>query len=79
MEPERRLEGRNGSGRLRPPLKSDPPVHNLLRAKNGLDNRDTFKFSKKACGQMNLSRFYAIAQIEYFRNFIFKRHFPIHK
>jgi hypothetical protein len=28
---------------------------------------------------MNLSRFYAITQIEYCRNFIFKRHFPIHK
>lgn len=28
---------------------------------------------------MNLSRFYAIAQIEYCRNFIFKRNFPIHK
>ena len=28
---------------------------------------------------MNLSRFYAINQIEYCRNFIFKRHFPIHK
>jgi hypothetical protein len=28
---------------------------------------------------MNLSRFYAIGQIEYCRNFIFKRHFPIHK
>jgi len=28
---------------------------------------------------MNLSRFYALAQIEYCRNFIFKRHFPIHK
>lgn len=28
---------------------------------------------------MNLSRFYAIAQIEYCRNFVFKRHFPIHK
>ncbi|MCW5982737.1 MAG: hypothetical protein KIT09_31905 [Bryobacteraceae bacterium] len=26
-----------------------------------------------------MSRFYAIAQIEYCRNFIFKRHFPIHK
>jgi hypothetical protein len=37
------------------------------------------KFSKKQRGQMNLSRFYAIAQIEYCRNFIFKRHFPIHK
>jgi hypothetical protein len=34
------------------------------------------KFSKKERGQMNLSRFYAIAQVEYFRNFIFKRHFP---
>jgi hypothetical protein len=37
------------------------------------------KFSKKERTQMNLSRFYAIAQIEYCRNFIFKRHFPIHK
>jgi len=37
------------------------------------------KFSKKERGQMNLSRFYAIAPIEYCRNFIFKRHFPIHK
>ena len=37
------------------------------------------KFSKKERRQMNLSRFYAIAQIEYCRNFIFKRHFPIHK
>ena len=37
------------------------------------------KFSKKERDQINLSRFYAIAQIEYCRNFIFKRHFPIHK
>jgi hypothetical protein len=37
------------------------------------------KFSKKERDQMTLSRFYAIAQIEYCRNFIFKRHFPIHK
>lgn len=37
------------------------------------------KFSAKERQQMNLSRFYAIAQIEYCRNFIFKRHFPIHK
>jgi len=36
------------------------------------------KFSKKERGQMNLPRFYAISQIEYCRNFIFKRHFPIH-
>jgi hypothetical protein len=28
---------------------------------------------------MNLSRFYAIARIEYCRNFIFKRHIPIHE
>ena len=28
---------------------------------------------------MNLHRFYAVNQIEYCRNFIFKRHFPIHK
>jgi len=37
------------------------------------------KFSKKERSQITLSRFYAIAQIEYCRNFIFKRHFPIHK
>src|SRR5205814_6855763 len=37
------------------------------------------KFSKKERAQMNLSRFYALAQIEYCRNFIFKRHFPIHR
>jgi len=37
------------------------------------------KFSKRERQKMNLSRFYAIAQIEYCRNFIFKRHFPIHK
>ena len=37
------------------------------------------KFSPKERKQINLSRFYAIAQIEYCRNFIFKRHFPIHK
>ena len=37
------------------------------------------KFSKKERGQMNLSRFYALSQIEYCRNFIFKRHFPIHQ
>ena len=37
------------------------------------------KFSAKERNRLNLSRFYAIAQIEYCRNFIFKRHFPIHK
>jgi hypothetical protein len=37
------------------------------------------KFSKKERAAMNLSRFYAIHQVEYCRNFIFKRHFPIHK
>jgi len=37
------------------------------------------KFSKKERARMNLTRFYAIAQIEYCRNFIFKHHFPIHK
>jgi hypothetical protein len=37
------------------------------------------KFSKKEREAMNLSRFYAVHQIEYCRNFIFKRHFPIHK
>jgi len=28
---------------------------------------------------MNLGRFYALSQVEYSRNFIFKRNFPIHK
>lgn len=37
------------------------------------------KFSKRERSQMNLSRFYAIAQVEYCRNFIFRRHFAIHK
>src|SRR5436309_6191719 len=37
------------------------------------------KFSKKERREMNLRRFYAVSQIEYCRNFIFKRHFPIHK
>lgn len=37
------------------------------------------KFSPKERQQIHLSRFYAIAQIEYCRNFIFKRNFPIHK
>ncbi len=37
------------------------------------------KFSKKERAQLNLSRLYAISQIEYCRNFIFRRHFPIHK
>src|SRR5438094_1163016 len=37
------------------------------------------KFSAKERKQLNLSRFYTIAQIEYCRNFIFKRNFPIHK
>ena len=37
------------------------------------------KFSHKERAAMNLSRFYAVHQIEYCRNFIFKRHFSIHK
>src|SRR5215831_12977015 len=37
------------------------------------------KFSNKERKKINLSRFYSISQIEYCRNFIFKRHFPIHK
>jgi hypothetical protein len=37
------------------------------------------KFSVEERKQMNLRRFYAISQIEYCRNFIFKRRFPIHK
>jgi hypothetical protein len=37
------------------------------------------KFSKRERAAMNLRGFYAIHQIGYCRNFIFKRHFPIHK
>jgi hypothetical protein len=37
------------------------------------------KFSKRERSQMNRSRFYAIAQVEYCRNFIFRPHFRIHK
>jgi hypothetical protein len=37
------------------------------------------KFSKREQGAMNLHRFYAVNQIEYCRNFIFKRNFPIHR
>ena len=37
------------------------------------------KFSAKERKQVNLRRFYAISQIEYCRNFIFKRNFPIHR
>jgi len=35
--------------------------------------------SVKERKRVKLSRFYAISQIEYCRNFIFKRNFPIHK
>lgn len=37
------------------------------------------KFSDKDRQAVNLRRAYSINQIEYCRNFIFKRHFPIHK
>jgi hypothetical protein len=37
------------------------------------------KFSERERKKINLSRFYSISQIEYCRNFIFKRNFPIHK
>jgi hypothetical protein len=36
-------------------------------------------FSKKERSQIKLPRFCALAQVEYSRNFGFKRHFPIHK
>jgi hypothetical protein len=37
------------------------------------------KLSKRERRAMNLSRFYALTQVEYCRNFIFKRNFPIRK
>jgi hypothetical protein len=36
------------------------------------------KFSKKERAAINLNRQFSIQQVEYCRNFIFKRHFPIH-
>ena len=37
------------------------------------------KFSKKERAAINLNRQFSIQQVEYCRNFIFKRHFPIHQ
>src|SRR6201984_706819 len=37
------------------------------------------RFSAKERKKITLSRFYSISQIEYCRNFIFKKNFPIHK
>ena len=37
------------------------------------------KFSNKERERISLRRFYAINQIEYCRNFVFKRNFPIHR
>jgi hypothetical protein len=37
------------------------------------------KFSRRERTAMNLGRFYALSQVEYCRNFIFKRTFPIRK
>lgn len=37
------------------------------------------KFSVRERAAVSCSHFYSIAQIEYCRNFIFKRHLPIHK
>ena len=37
------------------------------------------KFSKKDRPAINLSRYYSLQQVEYCRNLIFRRNFPIHK
>jgi hypothetical protein len=37
------------------------------------------KFSRPERRAMNLERSYAVSQVEYCRNFIFRNHFPIHK
>jgi hypothetical protein len=37
------------------------------------------KFSRRERAAANLRRFYAVRQVEYCRNFIFRRHFPIHR
>ena len=68
---------RAGSAALQPPPTIQPEI-----IRKRLDYWTLIlgpKFSTKERKQLNLSRFYAIAQIEYCRNFIFKRNFPIHK
>ena len=37
------------------------------------------KFSKKDRAAITLRRAYSLNQVEYCRNFVFRRHFPIHK
>ena len=37
------------------------------------------KLSRRERAALNLRRFYAVRQVEYCRNFVFKRHFPIHR
>jgi hypothetical protein len=37
------------------------------------------KFSKKDRHAINLGRYYSLQQVEYYRNLIFRRNFPIHK
>ena len=37
------------------------------------------KFSRRERAAMNLRRFLAVRQVEYCRNFVFRRHFPIHR
>jgi hypothetical protein len=34
-----------GAASAAPNLKSDPPIHNLLRPKNGLDNGGHFRYA----------------------------------
>ena len=50
MRPERRLKGRNGWGSSGCPNKSDPPVHNLLQTKIGLDKGGHFTVHSRADG-----------------------------
>src|SRR6202023_2261301 len=71
--PRRRRRRRAASRRRQTQPANHPPTARLLDLILGP------KFSVKERKQLNLSRFYAIAQIEYCRNFIFKRNFPIHK
>ena len=66
---------RSLAGRRRPAQCRDHP-----QATRVLDpDARTEVFQAASERQMNLQRFYAIAQVEYCRNFIFKRHFPIRK
>src|SRR5260370_21383036 len=63
------MEGGGGGGAWQPPQKkSDPPIHNLLPPKNGLDNGVHFSGDSRACGNFSIldgpQRYTFTAQID---------------